>query len=194
MKSWSQLILQKVPDKISASQFLLVLLTLDSNLYHIFYTISFYTIIVQKNRTLFHKLFPPLSHRNVALSFFPFILASSLMQCYSIVNNFSGGNTMIDKKLIPVKGLKKEPFSGSHFGMRYYFCADDTKENFLVFVYPEPWSFEKTPDEQKTQKTFPITEDGMDAAISWLLEQYDARRDFWNSVSKNTMHFVNQTS
>mgnify|MGYP000417661342 CR=1 FL=1 len=44
---------------------------------------------------------------------------------------------MIDKKLIPVKGLKKEPFSGSHFGMRYYFCADDTKENFLVFVYPE---------------------------------------------------------
>ena len=130
MKNWSQLILQKMPDKISASQFLLVLLTLDSNLYHIFYTNSFYTIIVQKNRTLFHKLFPPLSHRNVALSFCPFILASSLMQCYSIVNNFSGGNTMIDKKLIPVKGLKKEPFSGSHFGMRYYFCADDTKENF----------------------------------------------------------------
>lgn len=155
MKSWSQLILQKVPDKISASQFLLVLLTLDSNLYHIFYTISFYTIIVQKNRTLFHKLFPPLSHRNVALSFCPFILASSLMQCYSIVNNFSGGNTMIDKKLIPVKGLKKEPFSGSHFGMRYYFCADDTKENFLVFVYPEPWSFEKTPDEQKHRRHFP---------------------------------------
>lgn len=78
--------------------------------------------------------------------------------------------------------------------MRYYFCADDTKENFLVFVYPEPWSFEKTPDEQKTQNTFPMTEDGMDAAISWLLEQYDARRGFWNSVSKNTMHLVNQTS
>lgn len=71
MKNWSQLILQKMPDKISASQFLLVLLTLDSNLYHIFYTISFYTIIVQKNRTLFHKLFPPLSHRNVTLSFCP---------------------------------------------------------------------------------------------------------------------------
>ena len=34
----------------------------------------------------------------------------------------------------------------------------------------------------------------MDAAISWLLEQYDARRDFWNSVPKNTMHLVNQTS
>ena len=73
---------------------------------------------------------------------------------------------MIDKKLIPVKGLKKEPFSGSHFGMRYYFCADDTKENFLVFVYPEPWSFEKTPDEQKTQNTFPMTH----AAHLWSLD------------------------
>ena len=84
---------------------------------------------------------------------------------------------MIDKKLIPVKGLKKEPFSGSHFGMRYYFCADDTKENFLVFVYPEPWSFSKTPDDQKTQNTFPMTEEGMDSAIDWLLEQYEARRN-----------------
>ena len=65
MKNWSQLILQKMPDKISASQFLLVLLTLDSNLYHIFYTISFYTIIVQKNRTLFHKLFPELLEQGI---------------------------------------------------------------------------------------------------------------------------------
>ena len=41
---------------------------------------------------------------------------------------------MIDKKLIPVTGLKKEPFSGSHCGMRYYFCIEETKETFLVFV------------------------------------------------------------
>ena len=99
---------------------------------------------------------------------------------------------MIDKKLIPVKGLKKEPFSGSHFGMRYYFCADDTKENFLVFVYPEPWSFEKTPDEQKTQNTFPMTEDGMDAAISWLLSSM--MHVGLELCFKNTMHLVNQTS
>ena len=100
---------------------------------------------------------------------------------------------MIDKKLIPVKGLKKN-LSGSHFGMRYYFCADDTKENFSYLYIRSHGHSKKTPDEQKTQNTFPITEDGMDAAISWLLEQYDARRDFWNSVSKNTMHLVNQTS
>ena len=78
--------------------------------------------------------------------------------------------------------------------MRYYFVLTIQKENFLVFVYPEPWSFEKTPDEQKTQNTFPMTEDGMDAAISWLLSQHDARRGFLELCFKNTMHLVNQTS
>ena len=82
MKSWSQLILQKMPDKISASQFLLVLLTLDSNLYHIFYTISFYTIIVQKNRTLFHKLFPPFESQKCGsflLSFYSCIFSDAVL-------------------------------------------------------------------------------------------------------------------
>ena len=52
---------------------------------------------------------------------------------------------MIDKRLVPVNGLKKEPFSGCHHGMRYYFLCDDSKESFTAFVYPEPWCFEQLP-------------------------------------------------
>ncbi len=46
---------------------------------------------------------------------------------------------MIDKKLIPYSGLKKEPFSGSHHGMRYFFQGDDGKSSttFTVYIYPE---------------------------------------------------------
>ena len=71
---------------------------------------------------------------------------------------------MIDKKLIPVNGLKKEPFSGSHRGMRYLFQGDDGKSSttFTVFIYPEPWCFEQTPDEKKESAVFPLTEEGMD--------------------------------
>lgn len=101
---------------------------------------------------------------------------------------------MIDKKLIPVTGLKKEPFSGSHCGMRYYFCIEETKETFLVFVYPEPWSFEKTPDTEKTSRSFPLSEEGMEEAITWLWQQYETRKEFWNTVSKDIMHIVNQTT
>lgn len=99
---------------------------------------------------------------------------------------------MIDKRLVPVEGLKKEPFSGSHYGMRYYMCADDAKENFITYIYPEPWSFEKTPEEEKSAATFPITEEGMDDAIAWLLEQYESQKEKWHTAMENCMHIVNQ--
>lgn len=98
---------------------------------------------------------------------------------------------MIDKRLVPVSGLKKEPFSGSHHGMRYYMCADEEKEHFTTYIYPEPWAYEKTPEEEKQSAVFPITEEGMDAAVCWLLEQYESQKAKWHTASKNCMHIVN---
>ena len=43
---------------------------------------------------------------------------------------------MIDKKLIPYGGLKKEPFSGTHHGMRYSFAEMTEKA-----AQPSPYSF-----------------------------------------------------
>ncbi len=102
---------------------------------------------------------------------------------------------MIDKRLIPVGGLKKEPFSGSHNGMRYLFTGDDGKNSttFTVYIYPEPWCFEDTPDEEKEKAVFPLTEDGMDQAIGWLHERFEAERAKWLSASKESMHTVNFT-
>lgn len=97
---------------------------------------------------------------------------------------------MIDKTFIPVGGLKKEPYSGCHKGMRYFFEADDKKENFIVTVYPEPWSIDKTAPDNKTSCIFPISEDGMDDAIEWLLKMYEEKKDFWTDSLKNAMHTV----
>ena len=101
---------------------------------------------------------------------------------------------MIDKRLVPVGGLKKEPFSGSHHGMRYYMCADENKENFIVTVYPEPWSFEKTPDAEKQSVSFPISEEGMDQAIIWLFDIYESQKERWHTAAKNCMHIVKNTT
>lgn len=98
---------------------------------------------------------------------------------------------MIDKNLIPVGGLKKEPFSGGHHGMRYFFRSDESKETFSVFIYPEPWSFEQTPEEEKASASFPMSDEGMDSAIAWLFEMYEARKEIWNTAQKNCMHIVN---
>lgn len=99
---------------------------------------------------------------------------------------------MIDKKLVPVGGLKKEPFSGGHNGMRYFFCSDESKETFSVFVYPEPWSFDKTPEEEKQSASFPMSDEGMDGAIAWLWEIYESQKEKWLTAEKNCMHIVNQ--
>ncbi len=98
---------------------------------------------------------------------------------------------MIDKKLIPVGGLKKEPFSGSHHGMRYFFRSDESKETFSVFVYPEPWSFDQTPEEEKRSASFSMSEEGMDSAIAWLFKMYESQKETWENAEKNCMHIVN---
>lgn len=97
---------------------------------------------------------------------------------------------MIDKTFIPVGGLKKEPYSGCHNGMRYFLQADEQKLNFIATVYPEPWSFEKTDPKNKISSTFPISEEGMDNAIAWLFHMYEEKKDFWNDSLKNAMHIA----
>lgn len=99
---------------------------------------------------------------------------------------------MIDKKLIPIGGLKKEPFSGCHRGMRYYFKMDDSKETFTLTVYPEPWSFENTPDSEKDSSVFPMSEEGMDSAVEWLHEMYEKQKERWHDSAKNGMHIVHK--
>ena len=71
---------------------------------------------------------------------------------------------MIDKKLIPYGGLKKEPFSGTHHGMRYFFRGDDGKSSttFTVFIYP-----------------------------AWLFERFESERSKWLNASRDAMHIVN---
>lgn len=99
---------------------------------------------------------------------------------------------MIDKKLMPYSGLKKEAFSGSHFGMRYLLCGDDEKASttFTVYVYPEPWCFEQTPEDQKESHTFPLSDEGLDEAVAWLYEKYESQKERWNAASADMMHSI----
>ncbi|MCC2256319.1 hypothetical protein LKD70_18240 [Ruminococcus sp. CLA-AA-H200] len=103
---------------------------------------------------------------------------------------------MIDKRLIPFGGLKKEPFSGSHNGMRYLMKGDNGKESttFTVYIYPEPWCFESTPEEDIQSASFPLSAEGMDLAIAWLFERYETEKERWNSALRDMMHTVNKSS
>lgn len=69
--------------------------------------------------------------------------------------------------------LKKECFTGSSEGMRYRMERAEGEEGeiLLATVWPEPFSFQATPEEQKTRSSFPFTEEGVEQARFWLNEQ-----------------------
>ncbi|MDD7642827.1 MAG: GNAT family acetyltransferase [bacterium] len=93
---------------------------------------------------------------------------------------------MIERNdLFHLSFYKKTHFTGSFQGMRYYITkakesdAEDAGDVLRAIVYPEPYNFENTPDEDKTHADFPFTEEGLDAACVWMNEQYETRRDYW---------------
>lgn len=93
---------------------------------------------------------------------------------------------MIERKdLFHLSFYKKKRFTGSYRGMRYLITRakasgdEDAPDVLRAIVYPEPYNFEHTPDEEKTPCDFPFSEEGLDMACGWLNGQYESRADVW---------------
>ena len=42
----------------------------------------------------------------------------------------------------------------------------------LVTVWPEPYGYDATPEEEKIHREFPFSEEGIRSGVDWLNEQY----------------------
>lgn len=73
--------------------------------------------------------------------------------------------------------LKKEAYTGSMNGMRYH--VKKVEEEIQVHVYPQPYCYEATPEEQKKKAVFPFSEEGLHKTIDWLQEQYCENQELW---------------
>ncbi len=85
-----------------------------------------------------------------------------------------------------------EAYFGSHKGMRYRLAREPLKNVFFVkkedrepasllaTVWPEPYAYGKTDKELMTSKEFEVSEEGFEAAVQWINEQYESRKDEWN--------------
>ena len=78
------------------------------------------------------------------------------------------------QSVMPVNFLKKENFTGSARGMRYRMEKGeaDGEEALVVTVWPEPYGFDATPEEQKTRAQFAFSEEGIEAGVQWLNEMW----------------------
>jgi hypothetical protein len=76
--------------------------------------------------------------------------------------------------------VKKEAYTGSHQGMRFRLCK--AEDQLQASVYPEPYSWDATPGEQKESEFFALTDEGVEAAVAWLNTMYERkfkRNDFF---------------
>lgn len=114
---------------------------------------------------------------------------------------------------MPLQFFKKQKWSGSFQGMRFMFqavkervpltpeeaaeAAKNIKESeegmvpqekevdmLEVVCWKEPYSYECTPEEDKTVRHFPLTEAGREEGIAWLEEEYEAHKEQWRAAMK----------
>lgn len=73
---------------------------------------------------------------------------------------------------------KKEAFTGSDRGVRFWIGKtqipwageEDAEDTVLrTIVWPEPFALQATPEEQKREKSFPFSEEGLDEAYAWIM-------------------------
>lgn len=84
---------------------------------------------------------------------------------------------MVEKRnMMPLNFFKKEAYTGSSENMRYRIAriTEGEGEEMAVWleavVYPEPYCYELTPEENKVRKRFPFKEESLEEIRSWLNE------------------------
>lgn len=78
-------------------------------------------------------------------------------------------------------------YTGSYKGMRFRMCKKETEEKgkyLETVIYPEPFSFDATSEEEKQTNEFPFTGEGFDEAVAWMNEEYEAQKERWEKAAK----------
>lgn len=96
------------------------------------------------------------------------------------------------KSLYDVKSFysKKAILKASFQGMRYQVeqCQAENEEPLLrATVWAEPFSFEKTPEEQKRHRDFPFDEEGLNQVYDWLCAIYEDEKEKWTEAKNASL-------
>ena len=88
--------------------------------------------------------------------------------------------------ILSMEYLKKTEYTGCHQGMRYRLEKQekDDEKKLLVTVWPEPFNYTSTPEEEKTRETFSFDEDGVGDAIAWMNDLLFTQKERWDNAPK----------
>lgn len=91
---------------------------------------------------------------------------------------------MIERKTLMSLGfLEKQNLTGSYQGMRYLLKKQkEETARLIVMVWPQPYCSDVAPEELRQTTDFDFSEEGMQAAVQWLNEQYEVRKEIWENA------------
>jgi len=94
---------------------------------------------------------------------------------------------IVREDVLSMEYLKKTEYTGCHQGMRYRLEKKENEEGkkLLVTVWPEPFNFFTTPEEQKIKQEFSFDEDGVVDAIAWMNDLLFEKKELWDQAPKN---------
>ena len=92
------------------------------------------------------------------------------------------------EEILSLEYLKKTEFTGCHQGMRYRLEGADRdggEKKLLCTVWPEPFSYSRTADEEKAREELGFDEDGIVEAIAWMNDRLISEKDRWEHAGDN---------
>lgn len=90
--------------------------------------------------------------------------------------------------ILSIAFLKKTEFTGCHQGMRYRLegvTPDEGEKKLRCTIWPEPYNFYHTSDEEKETADFAFGEDGVTEAVAWMNGRLLEERDRWEHGGEN---------
>ncbi len=94
---------------------------------------------------------------------------------------------IVREDILTMEYLKKTEYTGCHKGMRYRLegVTIDVQKQLKVTIWPEPFGFFMTPEEEKESRIFEFHEDGVVDAIAWMNDCLFEYKDKWDKAPKN---------
>lgn len=99
---------------------------------------------------------------------------------------------IVREDILSMEYLKKTEYTGCHQGMRYRLegvTVEETKK-LKVTVWPEPFNFFTTPEEQKQSELFDFNEDGVVDAIGWMNNRLFEDKEKWEHAGDNWSSYL----
>lgn len=89
--------------------------------------------------------------------------------------------------ILSMEYLKKTEFTGGYQGMRYRLEKISTEDGncLKTTIWPEPFNFFTTPEEQKISGIFSFDEDGVVDAVAWMNDRYIEKQKEYEEASRH---------